>query len=208
MASRWSQLIFGRTRASGERPRPTTGFPFIHSSIDFLVSFIYYDWTVGFGLAPARGRQSEKPSENKSLAAFRKFENTSVSRKPTFSSKRRVSITRICERLARASCPSTRPTRTRNGCLCAEVVSGITRQASGPNPRRITHGRTYHSPFPSCSVPIFIPRRHHHISRTVYRCGRIISCVCFFTSFHRSKSFFIRFVGLYHEFPLHKYHEF
>ena len=104
--------------------------------------------------------------------------------------KRRVSTTRICERLARASCPSTKPTRTRNECLRTDVVRGITKHASGPNPLMMTHGRSYHSPFPSCSVPIFTPSLHHHISRTVCRRG-CSPCVCFFTVFQLSKSFCI-----------------
>jgi hypothetical protein len=139
---------------------------------------------------------SEEPSENISLAAFRNSRKTSFSRNPTFSSKRRVSMTRICERLARASNPSTKPMGTRNGCSRSDVVSGITKQASGPNPLIITHGRTYHSPFPSCSVPIFTPSRHHHISRTVYKRGRS-SCVCFFILFHPSKSFSIIFYSVH-----------
>ena len=38
---------------------------------------------------------------------------------------------------------------------------------------------------------MFTPKRHHHNSRTVYKRGSSAS-LCFFTSFHPSKSFTIR----------------
>ena len=130
-----------------------------------------------------------------SLAAFRSFAYSSLPRKQILRVRRRVSITRICERLARASNPSTNPTGTRNACSRDDVVSGTTKHASGPNPLRMTDGRTYHSPFPSCSVPTFTPSAHHQISRTVYNRG-CSACVRFLTSFHWSKSFFMALLSL------------
>src|SRR3989344_2433435 len=120
------------------------------------------------------------------LAAFRNFENTPFSRNSIFSSSRRVSTTRICERFAHACNPPTSPTGTRSGCFRGDFVSGTTKQAPGPKPRKMTQGRTYQSPFPSCSVPTFTPKRHHHISRTVYNRG-CSALVFFFALFHLSK---------------------
>src|SRR3989338_10999782 len=60
----------------------------------------------------------------------------------------------------------------------------------------MTTGRRNNVSLPSCSEPIFMPRRHHHISRTVYKRGSP-ACVRFFMSFHRSKSFFI-YDEIYH----------
>lgn len=82
--------------------------------------------------------------------------NVSLSRKPILFCKRLVSMTRIWDKLARASRSSTNPIGMRSGCSRVDVVSGTIRQPSGPKPRSMTHGRTSHSPLPSCSVPMLI----------------------------------------------------
>jgi hypothetical protein len=147
---------------------------------------------------PQRGRKS-KSRQSKSLAAFCMFAKYSLSKKPILLSSRRVSTTRNWERFARALRPSTTPTETRSRCLRGEVVSGTTRQASEPNPRKMTHGRTNHLPRPSCSVPTFTPRRHHHTSRTVYR-RDFSASVFFLMSFQASQFFSIARRTVYREF--------
>ena len=141
----------------------------------------------------ASGENVQKSRQSNPLTAFRISIKIFFSRNPIFFSNRRVSTIRSWERLARAARPSTIPTETRSGCIRMEVVSGTTKHASGPNPLKITHGRTNHSPLPFCSVPIFTPNRHHQISRTVYRRGSSAS-VRFLTSFHASKSFCIQHI--------------
>src|SRR3989344_2661032 len=96
---------------------------------------------------------------------------------------------RICESNADACFPCTSPTKIRRGCFCFEAVNGRTRQILGPNARTITTGRRNKRPLPSCSKPTLAPRRHHQISRTVYRRDSSM-CVSFFTVFHLSKSLF------------------
>lgn len=122
-----------------------------------------------------------------SLAVFRNARKADLLKNPIFLVNRRVSITRICERLARASRPSTNPIDTLSLCSRLDVVSGTAKQAPGPNSRKMTQGRVYHSSLPSCSVPMFSPSRHHQISRTVYRRDSS-AFVFFFTLFHWSKS--------------------
>jgi len=117
--------------------------------------------------SPPQGGKCKKSRQSKSLAAFLNLENTSFSRKPIRLCNRLVSTTRIWERLAFASSPSIFPIGIRRACLRGDVVRGTTKHASGPKPLKITHGLTYHSPFPSCSVPMFMPNLHHYISRTV-----------------------------------------
>ena len=116
---------------------------------------------------PRFGGENVKNRQSKFLTAFLSFANTSFPKNPIFCYKRRVSITRICERLARAARPFINPTGILSLCSRGEVVSGMIIQALGPKPRTITPGRTYQSPLPSCSVPTLTPNRHHQISRTV-----------------------------------------
>ena len=110
---------------------------------------------------PRFGGENVKSRQSKFLTAFLSSANISFSKNPIFCSRRRVSITRICERLARATRPFTNPTDILSLCSRGEVVSGMIIQALGPKPRTITPGRTYQSPFPSCSVPTLTPNRHH-----------------------------------------------
>ena len=142
---------------------------------------------------PRFGGANVKSRQRKILPAFLSYANISFSKNPIFCSRRRVSITRICERLARAALPFTNPTDILSLCSRGEVVSGMIIQALGPKPRTMTPGRTYQSPFPSCSVPTLTPNRHHQISRTVYKRG-CSAWVFFFTSFQPSKSFIITLI--------------
>lgn len=129
-----------------------------------------------------------KSRQNNILAAFRNRPNASWSKNPTFSTNRRVSTTRTCERSAIASFPCIVPMGMRRGCWRGDVVRGTTIQVSAPNPRMTTTGRRKNFPLPSCSEPIFTPSRHHHTSRTVYKRG-CSACVCFFLLFQLSKFF-------------------
>ncbi len=140
--------------------------------------------------SPPQGGESQEDRQNNFLAVFLNSANIALSRNPIFSTRRRVSIALICDKLARASRPSTAPTETRSVCTRGEVGRGTIKHASGPKPRIMRTGRRNNSSLPSCSEPMFTPRRHHHISRTVYKRG-CSAFVSFFFSFHLSKSFFI-----------------
>ena len=80
----------------------------------------------------ARGECSETAAYSIARAAFCTVSNASLPRKPIFSSRRRVSTTRICEMFAFAGLPSTTPTARRSACSRGEVINGTTIHASGP----------------------------------------------------------------------------
>ena len=157
--------------------------------LDFL-SGLARLWAQVASALPPQGGELKKSCQNNALTAFLNCANISLSRNSTFSTNRRVSTTRICERIALAVLPWIFPTETRSGCRRDDVVNGITIQVLAPNPRMITTGRRNNFSLPSCSEPTLTPSRHHQISRTVYKRG-CSSFVLFFSTFQLSKSFCI-----------------
>ena len=60
----------------------------------------------------------------------------------------------------------TSPIGTRYGPVCGDVVRGMIRHTWRLKPLSIKTGREKSWPVPSCSNPMFTPRRHHRTSRS------------------------------------------